>query len=497
MNSSISPESHIREAQALQRGGRLAQAEEAYQRILAQWPALPECWFNLAVVQRLQGSGAAALASYHEALTRGVSRPEEAHLNRAVIYSDELRREEDAERELLEALRLNPAYVPALINLANLHEDRGERQEARALYGRALAIDPMCFLAFARLVNLLPRGTHDEHILTRLREALERPEASPADRAQMGFALGRALDGNGEYSAAFTAYERANADSRASGAPPAVYDRAAHEAIVDELIATSLPVPVSAPVPARPRPFFICGMYRSGSTLTEQLLGGHPDVGAGGELSLLPTLITRELLPFPAALARTPASHLARLAAGYRASTAALFPASAFVTDKRPDNFFCLGLIKTLFPDALVVHTTRDPLDTCLSVFFLHLNHRMSYALDLMDIGHFYRQYHRLMAHWRHVIGASIIDFNYDQFVRAPEAAASRLFASLGLEWDARYLDFPRSPGSVKTASVWQVREPLYQHASGRARHYAAWIAPLRAYLADLMPAEDPPAGHG
>jgi tetratricopeptide (TPR) repeat protein len=488
MDMNSSPEPQIRQAQALQSAGRLADAEQAYAQILARWPALPDCWYNLGVVQRLQGRAEQALASYREALNHGVSRPEEVHLNRAVILTDALQRVPEAEDELHTALRLNPTYLPAMLNLANLHEDRGERDAARALYGKILTLDPMSFLAFARLVNLMPRGSHDAQLVARLRSALARPEASAGDRAHLGFALGRALDGLGDYPGAFAAYQAANADSRASAGVPVRYDRRAHEQIVDELIATAVPAPVSTAGPARPQPIFICGMYRSGSTLTEQLLAGHPDVGAGGELPLLPRIISSQLLPFPATLARAPAAQLARLAAGYRASVAALFPAAAFVTDKRPDNFFCIGLIKTLFPDAKIVHTVRDPLDTCLSVFFLHLDHHLSYALDLADIGHFYRQYQRLMAHWKQLYGASIIDFDYDRFVKSPEPTAAQLFESLGLGWDARFLDFPSRSRSVRTASVWQVREPLYQHASGRARHYERELAPLRAELG--LPAE-------
>src|SRR6184192_3345926 len=98
-----------------------------------------------------------------------------------------------------------------------------------------------------------------------------------------------------------------------------------------------------------------------------------------------------------------------------------------------------------LLPDALIVHTTHDPLDNCLSVYFLHLDQRMSYALDLMDTGHFYRQYRRLMAHWKELYGAAIVDFDYDRFVRAPEATGSALFEALGLEWDPRFLELRRS----------------------------------------------------
>jgi len=229
-------------------------------------------------------------------------------------------------------------------------------------------------------------------------------------------------------------------------------------------------------------------MYRSGSTLAEQLLAGHPEVAAGGELDLLPAMIASELLPFPESLTRTPRAKLEQLAARYRDRLAALFPGAAWITDKRPDNFFCIGLIKTLFPDARIVHTVRNALDNCLSVFFLHLDPRLSYAFDLLDTGHFYRQYRRVMAHWKRLFGSDIVDFNYDEFVSAPEAAGRGLFEALDLDWNPHFLQFPRAPRSVRTASVWQVREPLYQSSSGRARHYARELTGLAQYLADLKP---------
>src|SRR2546421_8079045 len=431
------PVTLIREANALREAGHLTEAEAAYLRILGRWPTLADCWFNLAVVQRRSGRFEAALGSYQEALARGVAGPEEVYLNRAVIYSDCLRQDEAAERELREALKLNPSYVPALLNLANLHEDRGRREQPRTLYAQALTHAPFCSLALARLSNLLPRGAHDAGLIARLREAIARPEASAADRAQLGFALGRALDANGDYGGAFSAYQAANRDSRASALPAVVrYDRAAQEQVTEQLIAAATPRPLAPPGAdaTGPRPIFVCGMFRSGSTLTEQLIAGHPAVAAGGELDLLPRMIASELLPFPDSLATASQGKLMQLAAHYRDRIAALFPGAAYVTDKRPGKFFCIGLIKTLFPDALIVHTTRDPLDTCLSVYFLHLDHRMSYGLDLMDTGHFYRQYRRLMAHWQRLFGADIVDFDYDALVRAPEATASALFGSLGLE---------------------------------------------------------------
>jgi hypothetical protein len=170
------------------------------------------------------------------------------------------------------------------------------------------------------------------------------------------------------------------------------------------------------------------------------------------------------------------------MAGGYIEELERRCAGAAYVTDKRPDNFLYLGLIKKLFPEAKIVHTTREPLDNCLSVYFLHLDHSMSYALDLRDIGHYYRQYRRVMAHWRALYGNDIIDFEYDSFVRDPKPAATRLFEFLGLEWEDRYLELP-AQGAVRTASVWQVRETIYQRSSGRSRHYRAWLGELEQEL--------------
>ncbi len=329
-------------------------------------------------------------------------------------------------------------------------------------------------------------------MVRRLRSALVNPRAGAADRAGLGFALGQLLDARQRYPEAFDAYREANAASRAS-VPPEVgtYDGQRQERLISSLIGTPfapLAGETSKTRDKRPQPVFICGMFRSGSTLAEQLLASHPDVGGGGELAFFPRLAADEFAPFPGSMPQVPKAHLESAREAYLNMLAPLFPGKAWVIDKRPDNFLYLGLIKTLFPEAKIIHTVRAPLDNCLSIFFLHLDPSMSYALDLMDIGHYYRQYRRLMAHWQTQFGADIIDFDYDEFVRAPAESGARLFESLGLQWDDRYLARPAVGTVVRTASVWQVREPIYTRASGRASNYAAQLAQLSAYLADFMP---------
>jgi tetratricopeptide (TPR) repeat protein len=473
--------------------GRLPEAERAYEEILGRWPELPDCWYNLAHLQRRLRRFDAALESYARALVLGVNRPEEVHLNRGVIFSDCLHQDAAAERELNAALALNPTYLPALQNLANLHADRGNQAAARGLYERMLQLEPRSYQALARLAQLTEIERPGEHPLVgRLRAALADAAASHSDRASLGFALAGLLDAGGLYRAAFAAAEGANRESRASTPHAARYDRRAQERFIDALIEAfprprTLPpaqVSVASPAAQPPRPIFICGMFRSGSTLTEQLLAGHPQVAAGGELDMLPGLLEQYLRPFPAAVATATDAQLAQLATSYLAGIRALFPGSTCVTDKRPDNFTLIGLIKTLFPLAKIVHTTRDPLDTCLSIFFLHLDPRIPYALNLLDTGHYLRQHQRLMAHWRSLYSEDLLEFNYDRLVHDPRAAAQQLLRFCGLEWSESVLDTTRSSLSVKTASVWQVRRPLHTRSSGRARHYLRELRGLRSYLA-------------
>jgi tetratricopeptide (TPR) repeat protein len=453
-------------------------------------PGVADSLFNLAVQQKQAQQFEAALDSYQKALDAGIARPEEVHLNRSVIYADHLHRYAAAEHELKLALSANPSFVPGLLNLAALYEDLGDRAQAGAAYARIMQLDPRCYEALARYANMQPPAKADALLAAKLRSALADAGASVAERASLGFALGRLLDAAGEYTAAFLAYEAANRASRAGVPRFTPYDRAAQERLVNRLIASTEPVRSEAPIqetpPSAPRPIFICGMFRSGSTLAEHLLANCPGVTPGGELDFLPRLVAGELAPFPEMLRTVPAARRAELAAQYRTALSRIDPKASHVTDKRPDNFLYIGLIKSLMPDARIVHTLRNPLDNCLSIYFLHLDQSMSYALDLIDIGHYYRQYRRLMAHWKKMFPGDIFDFDYDALVREPQTTMQGLCDFLHLNRPPEVLPAvaAAAPGrAVKTASVWQVREPLYRRSSGRAANYAVELSNLRDYL--------------
>src|SRR4029079_2613206 len=252
--------------------------------------ALPDSWFNLGWLERQARAFEDALLSYQRALDWVIDKPEEVHVNRAAIYSDYLHRPHEAKRDLDAAIEKNPAYVPALLGLGNLHEDLGEREAARDAYLRALEVDPTTPRALARLAAVSLSTTLDTDLAERLRGRIAEPALPNTQRGGLGYALAAMLDAAGDHDEAFAAAVAANEATRAAGGSRARYDRGAHEDLIDRLIA-AFPKRVETDGEDT-APLFICGMYRSGSTLIEQILAGHSAVTPGGELELIPAIVT-------------------------------------------------------------------------------------------------------------------------------------------------------------------------------------------------------------
>jgi tetratricopeptide (TPR) repeat protein len=491
MSDSAAGAELLRQASNLHRQGRLPEAAQLFEQALQSLPQAHESWNELAYVYLGLGRHEAALAAFGQAIAQGVKRPAEAHLQRAVLYADHLRRDDAAETELKTALSLDPVYVSALLNLGNLYEQRGDKTQALACYERLLAAPPpsspqdaqLRWVALARSAIMRAPQNASDPIFEQLYAALQQVPNNPLVRANLLFALGHSHDRVGDCAAAFDAYAKANrCVLRYSGR---AYHRGHAELLTQAFINAFPAVAKVSPEarPAGPSPLFICGMYRSGSTLVEQVLAAHSKVVAGGEVDWLLRLAAQRLQPFPASVARLTAADDAALAGEYREHLARLFPqadSDSYISDKRPDNFQLIGLIKRLFPHAKIVHTVRNPLDNGLSVYMQHLHLQVTgYASDLGDIGHYYGQYHRLMQHWKSLYPDDIFDFDYDAFIAEPQERLRALLQFLELDWDPRCLEFHTLRNTVKTASYWQVRRPLYADAAGRWRRYQSFLVPL------------------
>ena len=467
----------LNQANRLLREGRGGEAMAAFKAVLAARPDLPDAWFNLAYLQRQAREFEAALESYGEALARGVSGPEEAHVNRAAILSEYLGRTDEAEAELKAAVAANPRFVVAWLNLGNLYEDVGEVAQARQAYERALEAAPGHGRALARLTAIDAFEGEAKARVAALQAALLRPGLTHDEAAEIGFALGNAFDAAGDYDSAFQHYDFANRIVRERLGPGGHYDAQAQERLIDAIIAAPPPEPVEDG--SDEAPVFICGMFRSGSTLAEHILGRHSRVTAGGEIDVIPALVGTELQPYPQALTEASPDKLAQLRDAYVDHVRKLYPDAERITDKRPDNFLYIGLIKALFPRAKIVHTVREPLDNILSVYFLYFDDSIRYGWRLDSIAHWFGQYRRLMAHWKSLYGDDIFDLPYDRLVSDPGAVLEKLQNFLGLDRED-LLQERGERSAVRTPSAWQVRKPLHGRSSGRWRNYAAHLGGIR-----------------
>ncbi|HZU38634.1 MAG TPA: sulfotransferase, partial [Gemmataceae bacterium] len=398
----------------------------------------------------------------------------------------------DAVRAYQRALELQPDYGPAHNGLGEALLEQGDKQGAERHFRRALHNNP--FLC-RTLLNLATHGmyTTAEPDIDTLKRWLTDPRL-PVDFAiQLHFTLGKLLDRLELWDEAFAHFSQGNALRRAlfqkSGR---AFDAAAHAQLIDEMIALFTPAyfqRVQGFGISSALPVFIVGMPRSGTTLVEQILSCHPKVFGAGELPNLGRLATR--LPaqlggsYPECLSRLDPARAREMAETYLERITSLGGSAERVTDKMMELSLHLGFVATLFPNARVIYCGRDPRDVCLSCFFQYFR-GLNFTWDLEDLGRYYRDRERLLAHWRVVLPLPILEVGYEDLVAHQEAVSRRLVAFCGLEWDERCLSFHQNPRPVKTSSVLQVRQPIYTSSVGRWRQYAAHLKPLLDALGNL-----------
>lgn len=467
---------------ALARLGRVDEALAAFGRALARRPGFLEAELNRAALLRSVGRLDAAEAGFRRALALDPTRVR-VHVELATVLRLQ-RRSAEAEASARAALALEPESAAALGVLAELCADLGHFADAERLLGQAAELDPQSPDAWAALTRMRRMTPADAGWLAGAGRLLARGLAPPGERV-LRYAMGKYCDDVGAYEDAFAHYRRANQLARAA-APP--HDRAALEQQTAALMLRAATGAGAAGVPPG-RPVFIVGMLRSGTTLVEQILASHPQVQGAGELPFW-TERLREPAPSCADLARWRADYLAELdaLADRTGEGGAGAGGAARVIDKMPTNFWALGLIQAALPEASIIHVERHPLDTCLSIYFQNFEAANTYATDLADIGHYYAQYLRLMAHWRrHLAPMRLLEVSYEGLVQDLPGTARRMLEFLGLPWDDRCIDFHRMPRTVVTASKWQVRQPLDPSAVGRWRHYARHLEFLTSLVSDAL----------
>ncbi len=303
--------------------------------------------------------------------------------------------------------------------------------------------------------------------------------------AYIHFALGKGLEDVGDYPRAFEHWLEGNALRRREVEYNETAYQRAFQAITERFDQSLLDRFGGVGDPS-PVPIFIVGMPRSGTTLVEQILASHPQVQAAGELSHLHRVASTvpdadgRVIAFPQSIARLDGDGFRRMGQAYLASLPTLGDGKTRITDKMPTNFAYVGLLRLILPNARIIHTVRDPVDTCVSCFSRLFPAGVTFSYDLAELGCYYRWYHELMEHWRTVLPAgAMLDVVYEDVIDDLEAQARRLIDYCGLPWDDRCLRFHQTNRPIKTASNVQVRRSLYRSSLARWRRYEAYLEPL------------------
>ncbi len=494
--------------------GEFKEAESCYGSLCRLEPNSFQhyCFYGLSLV--MQGRLKEALAPFERMLQL---HPEfaEGHMQMGCLQRD-LGQLNSAITHLQRALRLSPTLLDAAVFLANILIFRGQMDEALGLCNQVLTKEPKHNHALASkalilekqgqpdaawkclapivadntvtpsaaiiYAKLAPRYTSVNHAISLLNTVLSSKSWAASQRQEMHFALGELNDKVGNYDSAFSHYRSANS------LYPYQFDvavtRKKSEKIIEVFSKKNLPTAhqTSREVPT---PIFIVGMPRSGTSLVEQILASHPNVVAAGELEVMDDVERRAASiigdqgSYPECLGDASPVEMSTLANYYLDAITDIAKGAGFVTDKLPTNYERLGLIEKFFPNALIVHTMRHPLDTCLSCYFQNFANTHTYSSNLRTLGKVYRIYEMLMTHWHETLSIRILDVSYEALVNDPEKVVRTLLEFCNLPWDPRCLEFYKSTRYVNTASYDQVRRPIYQSSVGRWKHYESQLHEL------------------
>ena len=461
--------------------GRMTEAVAALQRAVELRPGQFNALVNLAYALEFEGRQAEAVSAYRKASRRADNDIERSEYSaKALAMEDKL---EEAETQLRRLLAIAPKRSSARSLLGRVLSQRGMIEEAAQQLAKAVEDEPS---ALQQMTTVKRMTEADRPLLDRMRILAERPGLDMMSRTFVHFGLGKAFEDLGDYAEAMRHYEEGNRLRAMS----ARLDRPAWVARYDKIMTrftadllAHARQSLAKPATSGELPVFIVGIPRSGSTLVEQILSSHPAVAAGGELSFWQDRFKDWQ---PTSFGSIEAGALEKAASEFHTRLRAIGPRALRVTDKSLFNFELLWLLRLVHPEARIIHCRRSPIDNCLAVFFTNFSRRHDYAWDRGDLVFFYRQYERLMEHWRRLLSADrFTEVDYETLIAQPEAETRRLVDFCGLEWDEACLAPERNRRAVKTASLWQVRQPIYKTSVERWRRFEPWLGELRELLTE------------
>ena len=477
------PHAHMQIGASLRQEGDLDNAIQWYKSAENLSPDNPTILRQLAELHRETEEGAIAIGYWERFIALSPENEPVARLGIASALQDEGRAEE-ALGHFQAAASMTPKAAAPLLGMASVHEELGRMAEAEAALRAALLKQPGTALAHARLATLLRIDLPDAD-LEALIDKLADPALDAFHRGRLLYGLAHVLDARGDYAKAADCIREASALTLKDTKPAMLYKADDHVRFIDNTILTFNDGFFGSSAgmgPATREPIFVFGLPRSGTTLIEQILASHPRVHGAGELRLarhsfdsLPSKLGRPGPPM-ACIPYSTRETIQLIAEEHLEKLRSIGGAADRIVDKMPDNYMHLGFLTTLFPEATYIHCRRDLRDVAVSCRMTDFR-RIRWSCDPLTLASRFAQYLRLMDHWRSVLPVRLVEVNYEETVADTEGVARRLLDACGLEWDPACLEFHRTARSVRTASVTQVRKPVYTRSVARWRNYEREMA--------------------
>jgi len=501
---------------ALQQANQMEEAMKCYKKALSIQPDFIHAHCNLGNLLKIFGRIEEAIIHYNKALSiepdfadahyhlgniymeLGLMEDSITHFERTISlnpdFADahsnlgnalrEIDKLDDAIVNYKNALMLNPKHAGFHNNLGLAYQDMGFLNEASSQFKKAISLKPDYAAAYRHLVQIYPAEINTATI----QELINSPDISNEDKAHFYFALGKIFNKNKRYDEAFTRYKKANelVNKTLSFEPSkfSLHIKNIIDAYSKQFLLKSGSMNCISDLPV-----FIVGMPRSGTTLVEQIISNHPQVFGAGELGYLAHVektieIQLEAISvYPKSMYLLEKNLIKELAEQYLTKLSKYSQTALRISDKMPDNFLRIGLIKLLFPQAKIIHCQRNSMDTCLSIYFNHFKHKLNFAYSLGNIGKYYLQYKKIMAHWHNIFPLEILDLQYEELVMNQVIVSKQLISYLDLDWEDLCLEFYRNKRVVKTTSNIQVRSPINNHSINTWKNYEIFLDPLKESL--------------
>jgi tetratricopeptide (TPR) repeat protein len=479
-------------AQIAHRGGRNEEAERLLARCLEIATHHQAYRHNYAVLLSYLGKVDAALAETKTLLEKDPGNPLFRNLCAELLCKK--RRYADAAVYCRELTRDYPESPELLYRLGGtLRSLGGHSEDAIAAFRRAVELAPSMGSIWWSLASMKTFAFSQADVDV-MEAELARAPISPQHRADMHYALGKAYEDLGNHEKSFRHYSRGNAIRRVD----LRYDPEDTTDMVSRAKAVFTPGlfrEKAAAGHASAEPIFVLGLQRAGSTLVEQILGSHSRIEAAGELQSILRIVGDDVMPktgpdYPNGMEKLAADDLGKMGEKYlELSRIHRMLGRPFFVDKCPFNLWHVGLIHLMFPNAKIIDVRRHPVGCCLANFTMSFAHAPPLSYRLTDIGRFYRDYVRLMAHFDRVLPGKIHRVIYEELVEDLEGVVRRLFDFIGLPFESTCLEFYRNDRAFNSFSNEQVRRPIFTEAVGRWRNYEPWLGPLKTSLGSVLDA--------